>query len=93
MSAGPDCRYFLSYAGVGLPFKLITPLGEDQVANRNTYIKGYFDTGGSLLGFDKLVYGEVELAHRYEYAADGRLRRAEIIDIDGESTVLEYPAG
>jgi hypothetical protein len=32
----------------------------------------------------------VELAHRYTYRDDGGLARAEIIDIDGESTVLEF---
>ena len=84
-------RYFLSYSGVGLPFNLITPLAEAEVANRNTYFVGYYDAADRLTGFDKMVYGEVELAHRYDYHDGGRLKRVEIADIDGESTVMEYP--
>ena len=90
-TASGEIRFFLTYTGVSLPFNLVTPLGANEVENRNTYFKGYFD-GERLLGFDKMVYGEVELAHRYDYRADGSLSRAEIIDIDGESTVLEYDA-
>ena len=37
-----------------------------------------------------MVYGEIELEHRYHYDETGVLRRAEITDIDGESTVLEF---
>lgn len=87
-----ECRYFLTYSGVELPFNLITPLAAADVENRNTYFQGFYDGAGRLAGFDKLVYGEVELAHRYDYHADGKLKRVEIVDIDGERTVLEYPA-
>jgi hypothetical protein len=84
-----ELRHFLTYTGVKLPFNLVTPLAPAEVENRNTYFKGWF-AGDRLLGFDKMVYGEVELAHRYTYRDDGGLARAEIIDIDGESTVLEF---
>ncbi len=84
-----DLRHFLTYTGVKLPFKLVTPLTDQEVENRNTYFKGYFE-GERLLGIDKMVYGEVELAHRYTYRPDGSLKRAEIIDMDGESSVLEF---
>lgn len=84
-------RYFLSYSGVGLPFNLITPLAEAEVANRNTYFIGHYDEAGRLTGFDKMVYGEVELAHRYDYTGDGRLARAVVTDIDGDSTVMDFP--
>lgn len=88
------CRYFLTYTGVKLPFKLVNPLGDAEVENRNTYFKGYYDPAERLLGFDKVVYGEIELAHRYTYRDDGSLMRVEISDIDGETTVLEFdPAG
>jgi len=90
MSSDLESRYFLSYTGVTLPFRLITPLAEAEVANRNTYFVGYYDGGDRLTGFDKLVYGEVELAHRYDYADDGALRRVEITDIDGEVEVVEF---
>lgn len=92
MSHAPTDKrlYFTSYTGVKLPFKLVNPLAGQDVENRNTFFLGYFDSAERLTGFDKMVYGELELAHRYDYHASGRLRRAEITDIDGEVTVLDY---
>ncbi len=87
-------RYFLTYTGVKLPFNLVNPLAPEEVENRNTFCKGYFDPSGRLMGFDKMVYGEVEQAHRYLYHADGTLQWAQITDIDGEASELEFdPAG
>ncbi len=85
-------RIFTSYTGVKLPFKLVNELDAREIENRNTYFLGYFDAEERLTGFDKLVYGEIELAHRYLYHPDGTLRQAEITDIDGEVSVLNYPA-
>lgn len=82
------CRYFVTYTGVKLPFKLTSPLAESEVANRNTFFRGYFDGQERLLGFQKVIYGEVELEHRYQYHANGVLKRAEITDADNELTVL-----
>lgn len=92
MSDMPDCRYFLTYSGIKLPFNLVTPLGAEEVANRNTYFKGYFDPDGRLTGFDKLVYGEIELAHRYTYRPEGGLASADITDIDGDTNTLHFDA-
>lgn len=75
-------RFFVSYSGKRLPFNLINPIAPDALANRNTFIQAWFDETGALVGFDKLVYGEVELSHRYEYHDNGRLRRAEIAMLD-----------
>jgi hypothetical protein len=83
-------RYFTSYTGVKLPFKLVNPLSDQEVENRNTYFLGHFDPQERLTGFDKLVYGEIELAHRYLYHANGTLQQAEITDIDGEIAILHY---
>jgi len=83
-------RYFLTYSGVKLPFKLSSPLEPSQVENRNTYFVGYYDGEGRLTGFHKMVYGEVELTHRYTYDETGTLRRAEVSDIDEEVTLLEF---
>ena len=83
-------RYFTSYTGVKLPFKLVNPLDAREVENRNTCFLGYFDAEERLTGFDKLVYGDIELAHRYLYHPGGALRQAEITDIDGETSVLNY---
>lgn len=84
------CRYFLSYSGVKLPLKLVSELEPDQVENRNTYFRGYFDEQDRLTVMQKMVYGELELEHRYTYRANSALGRAEIIDIDGEVEVLEF---
>lgn len=85
-----DCRYFTSYSGVELPLRLINPLPD--IDNRNTYFCGYFDAVGRLLLCQKMVYGEVELQHRYRYDNSGVLRQAEITDADGEVNVLEFDA-
>lgn len=85
-------RCFVTYTGVKLPFKLINELQPHEVENRNTWFKGYFDDEDRLAGFDKLAYGEIELAHRYAYHGNGKLKQAEITDIDGETTLLTFDA-
>lgn len=89
MTSPVTIRYFNTYSGVKLPFRLTAELGAAEIANRNTYFRGEFDAAGTLLGFEKRVYDEVELAHRYNYGEDGSLLRAEISDADGEVTVVE----
>jgi hypothetical protein len=81
-------RYFTTYTGVGLPFRLVNELSPGEVDNRNTCFIGYFDDSDRLVGFEKRVYGETELTHRYHYSPSGVLRLAEIIDIDGAVATL-----
>lgn len=83
-------RFFVSYTGVKLPLKLVNPLGEAELANRNTYFRADFDDAERLLGFEKMVYGEVEMRHRYEYHPNGVLKRVEITDVEEEVTVLAF---
>jgi hypothetical protein len=71
-------RFFVSYTGIKLPFNLVNPIAVEALTNRNTYIRAYFNEAGALTCFEKIVYGEVELAHRYEYYDNGSLKRAEI---------------
>ncbi len=85
--AHPDCRFFVSYSGVTLPFNLVNPITAEALSNRNTFIRAYFEAG-VLTGFEKMVYGEVELAHRYEYHDNGVLRRAEIVMLDEDAVIL-----
>lgn len=85
-------RYFVTYSGVKLPFKLVTELQEHEIANRNTFFRGHFDEQGRLSGFDKLAYGDIELKHHYRYHDNGKLSAAEITDIDGEVTMLLFSA-
>lgn len=82
-------RYFTAYTGVALPFKLVGELEASETDNRNTFFAGIFDDEGRLLSFQKRVYGEIEMEHRYDYGDDGRLTRAEIVDADGEMTVVD----
>lgn len=85
-------RFFVSYTGVKLPFKLVNELQPAEVQNRNTFFRGYFDEQERLTGFDKLAYGDIELMHRYTYHDNGKIRSAEITDIDGEVTMLLFGA-
>lgn len=85
-----ECRYFLSYTGVKVPFNLVSPIPEDGLGHRNTYIRAYYDAAGRLSGFEKVVYGEVELIHRYDYHPSGLLHRAEVTMLDEESAVLLF---
>ncbi len=85
-------RFFITYSGVKLPFKLINELQADETENRNTYLRCYFDAQDQLSGFDKLAYGDIELQHRYSYHDNGQLSVAEITDIDGEVTLLIFDA-
>jgi hypothetical protein len=87
---GSECRFFVTYSGARLPLRLVEPIAPEALSNRNTFIRGYFDAAGALTGFDKVVYGEVELAHRYEYHANGVLSRADIVMMDEDPVTLTF---
>jgi hypothetical protein len=83
-------RYFLSYSGVKLPLKLLSPLNPDELENRNTYFRALYDAADRIVSCEKLVYGEVELEHRYEYGAGGALARAHIRMGDDDPTEILF---
>lgn len=86
-----ECRHFTTYSGVKLPLKLASPLDEADMGHRNTFYRGYFDDKDNLLCCQKVVYGEVDLEHRYDYYDSGVLKRAEIIEAgDDEAMVIEF---
>lgn len=85
-----DCRFFASYTGVKPPVKMVNPLSEADMSHRNTFIRAYYDPAGTLTGFDKVVYGEVELTHRYTFHASGTLRSAEIAMLDEDAVILRF---
>lgn len=90
-SFSPDsCRYFLTYSGVKLPLTLKEPLEPAAIANRNTYFRAWFDADERIVALEKMVYGEVEMAHRYRYGPGGTLIEAEISDAEGETTTLRF---
>ena len=76
---GQDCRFFVSYTGVKLPLRLVTAIAPEQLSNRNTFIRGYFDAAG-----------EIELTHRYRYHANGLLSRAEIVMLEEDPVTLNF---
>jgi Family of unknown function (DUF6156) len=88
--AQQECRYFSTYSGVKLPFNLVNAIESEALSNRNTFIRAYFDTAGALTGFDKIVYGEVELSHSYQYHGNGALSRAEITMLDEDTLVVHF---
>lgn len=83
-------RYFLTYTGVKLPLTLLNELEPTQLENRITFFRSYYDGQDRLTGLQKMVYGEIEMEHRYHYDENGVLRKAEITDIDGEVTALTF---
>ncbi|MBX9635827.1 MAG: hypothetical protein K2X44_12670 [Magnetospirillum sp.] len=82
-------RYFVTYSGVKLPLRLVNPLAEDDLGHRNTFFRARFDSQDRMLSCDKMVYGDVQMSHRYEYGANGIIARAEIVMGD-EVTVMEF---
>lgn len=85
-----DCRYFLSYSGVKLPFNLVSPIPQEGLGHRNTFIRAFYDAAGRLAGFEKVVYGEVELTHSYFYHASGALRSAVVAMLEEEPSELLF---
>jgi hypothetical protein len=77
-----EFRYFVSYSGIRLPLKLVNEITEDSLNNRNTYYRSSFDALDRMLLCQKIVYGEVESEHRYQYYDDGVLKSAQIIEDD-----------
>ncbi len=71
-------RFFASFAGVGLPLRLISELEPEAILHRNTYFDAYYDDAGRLMRADKMVYGDRILSHFYEYRASGLLKSASI---------------
>lgn len=77
-----ECRYFVSYSGIKLPLKLVNEITEASLNNRNTYYCGYFGAQDRMLLCQKVVYGEVESEHQYQYDDNGVLKHAQITEDD-----------
>jgi len=82
-------RYYVSYTGVKLPVKMVNPLEEKDLSNRNTFIIAYFDKDDRMVGFEKMVYSAIELSHFYDYHPNGVLKSAEIL-MDDVTTFIHY---
>jgi hypothetical protein len=77
-----EVRYFVSYSGIKLPLKLVNEITAASLNNRNTYYRGYFDARDKMLLCQKVVYGEVESEHQYQYYECGVLKHAKITEDD-----------
>ncbi len=83
-------KHFASYTGVSLPLQLITPLDDDDLDQRITFFRGFYDEQSRLVGVQKVVYGEVEFEHRYQYGDDGKISQAELLEPDEDPRILTF---
>ena len=60
------------------------------LSNRNTFFQAWFDGQDRITAFKKMVYGEVDLEHYYKYDDNGALEWAEVVDAEGEVTVVNF---
>lgn len=88
MTEAVTTRCFVSYSGIDLPLNLVNPLEDTE--NRITFFRAHYDAQERMVLCEKVVYGEIEFTHRYEYYPDGTLQRAEITDEDEEVQVLAF---
>ena len=89
---GDTVRYFLSYRGVRLPLALADELEPAALQHRGTYFRAHYDAAGLLIRCEKLVYGEVELEHVYEYDPRGQLTVATVTAAGDEPRTLTFGA-
>lgn len=83
-------RYFLTYRGVGLPLRLAEELDAAGVEHRGTFYRASYDAAERLVRCEKIVYGEVELEHVYEYDAQGTLLQAKISSAGDEPQIISF---
>jgi hypothetical protein len=86
-------RYFLTYRGVRLPLQLTEPLDPAALRHRNTFFRAGYDADGRMQWCEKLVYGEVEMRHDYQYGDGGALVRAVIRVGEEDAQVVEVGGG
>ena len=82
MESAVNCRYFISYTGVQLPLQLVNELESDSLQNRISYFKAYYDSLDRVNKIEKIVYGEIEFTHQYQYNQDSKLAQAVVCDSD-----------
>ena len=87
-------RYFVSYTGVKLPLRLINELDARSLDQRITYFTGYYNNKNQLMIIEKVVYGEIEFSHHYEYDENGKLIKAIMVEDDEQPrTPMIEPTG
>jgi len=61
---------------------LVNELDAVGIEKRITYFAGYYDEKGCIKIIEKIVYGEIEFSHHYEYTDDGELEKAILVEDD-----------
>ena len=90
METEQNYRYFISYTGVTLPLKLVNEIANEGLQNRITYFKGYYDERDRLIKLEKIVYGEIEFVHNYEYSNSDVLEKAILMEDDEDPRTLVF---
>jgi len=85
-----NCRHYIAYTGIRLPYKFVNEISDEELNLRNTYFKAYYDKEGKMTRCEKIVYGEVEFTHNYDYYADGVIKRAEILEAGEGARYIHY---
>lgn len=84
-------RHFVTYSGVKLPLNLNSELTEAEVHNRITFFRAGYNAAEQMLKVEKVVYGEIESFHEYEYYPSGALQQARVVSVAEEtSTLMQY---
>jgi hypothetical protein len=84
-------RYFLTYRGVRLPLTLASEVDAAATENRGTFFRAGYDGAGLLRKIEKVVYGDIELVHVYDYDAGGALRHAVVTQAGDDPQLLTFP--
>lgn len=91
MTSPLTVRHFVSYSGVKLPLKLHTELDDDGLRHRITFFRGHYTADESLSRVEKVVYGEIEFTHDYQYHDNGQLSQATVtLHAEEERTVMRF---
>lgn len=86
---GLKCEYYVTYSGVGLPLKLVSPIDENDLYLRNTYFRQYTNDQNQKIIIEKIVHGRVEMVHKYTYDQENRVIEVEITDTDEEPKKIQ----
>lgn len=82
--------FYLSYSGISLPLKLVSPIDAASTQNRNTFFAEKQNADGLSIEIAKFTYGEMDLLHKYIYDESGMIVKAEITDGEGEIQHLSF---
>ncbi|MBC8038435.1 MAG: hypothetical protein H7X89_14580 [Rhizobiales bacterium] len=83
-------RYFGSFSGYNLPFKLGNEFNETEALRKKAYMLACFDEKGVLKWYEKRLDGNMEFRHEFIYNSDGNLKTVKGSNSEGKITVHSY---